>query len=556
MTLIPGTNIGAQVVPYDSADSYPSHYALYGKGGLRTVQSITERNSIPVQRLEKGNLVHVIDNGNTYALKDSWAGGATVDTDWEIAYQSLASYGTPTIRYVDPFGSNTNNGLDPSTPWQTIDYAIQQCNIVNSGYYRIVCASGTYLNTQFSVPDSIGRNTDPSQQTLIEIYGDPLFPALHAIQNSGVICYQYSNKTIIKFTGVTLLGDYTNIGIIQRAGVILFENSIARYFSNFTVSSGLCTINSYNLLITGTYIGFICRNGVVCNLSGNNSVSPNDGASPCYLLYMTDSNVEFVSSSITTIVGNIVSKSGFLIYAKNSNINLGDNTTFNINQVNGLYNIDSLTYAKPGSSVNIYFDNNVDQACTLSNNSIYEGNASVTWHFAGATTYGVQLGVGAILQGPDIVYYASTPFGRLTELVQYIPDQSYIKYGYDNRYISNYCFTVLGNLPQGYSLVDLCPDGSLNVPYTFHYVAVNEQLIQLTVKTKTSNGIGVSDTYIIYKNNTTPLLSVTLTNTDTATITGEYNLSNGDRLSVKFSSDISTLAEDITVQIACRRTES
>ena len=65
MSLIPGTNVGAPVVPYDTADSYPSHEALYGLGGLRTVATTTARNAIPVQRLERLCLVGCLDTGKT-----------------------------------------------------------------------------------------------------------------------------------------------------------------------------------------------------------------------------------------------------------------------------------------------------------------------------------------------------------------------------------------------------------------------------------------------------------------------------------------------------------
>jgi hypothetical protein len=66
--------VTALIAPTDSADTYPTHAAIYGKGGLRTVSSIAERDAIPVSRREAGMLVFVA--GNYYRLLDNLV-------DWE-----------------------------------------------------------------------------------------------------------------------------------------------------------------------------------------------------------------------------------------------------------------------------------------------------------------------------------------------------------------------------------------------------------------------------------------------------------------------------------------
>ena len=58
-TGIVGQNVIAPVVPFSTADVHPSHLALYGKGGLRTVADVTERDAIPAARRESGMLVYV-----------------------------------------------------------------------------------------------------------------------------------------------------------------------------------------------------------------------------------------------------------------------------------------------------------------------------------------------------------------------------------------------------------------------------------------------------------------------------------------------------------------
>lgn len=61
---IPGTTpVLGGVAPNDSADTYASHFAQWGKGGLRTVDDVTERDAITTERKEEGMLVYVKGDG-------------------------------------------------------------------------------------------------------------------------------------------------------------------------------------------------------------------------------------------------------------------------------------------------------------------------------------------------------------------------------------------------------------------------------------------------------------------------------------------------------------
>ena len=107
MAKIQGTNLSAPITPFTDQDTFPTHYAKYGKGGYRTVQNIGERNSIPEDRLEEGMLVWVIVDpsgkhlyqlqNNTWVLPDFSAGNnsgikrvpnidALVGVDGDFAY--------------------------------------------------------------------------------------------------------------------------------------------------------------------------------------------------------------------------------------------------------------------------------------------------------------------------------------------------------------------------------------------------------------------------------------------------------------------------------------
>lgn len=85
MAVVAGTVVGGAIVPTDSADTYPVTDPQWGLGGWRASATTTTRNAIPVPRLQKGMVVHVLADGVDYQLKDTWGGAAlSVNADWEV----------------------------------------------------------------------------------------------------------------------------------------------------------------------------------------------------------------------------------------------------------------------------------------------------------------------------------------------------------------------------------------------------------------------------------------------------------------------------------------
>ncbi|MGM9825728.1 MAG: hypothetical protein ACI3Z8_04745 [Paludibacteraceae bacterium] len=75
MSNIAGTNLAAAIAPFTTEDTYPTHYAEYGKGGWHSVATISDRDAIPVQRRETGMVVFVQAENIPYRL--------TADGSWE-----------------------------------------------------------------------------------------------------------------------------------------------------------------------------------------------------------------------------------------------------------------------------------------------------------------------------------------------------------------------------------------------------------------------------------------------------------------------------------------
>lgn len=69
MAEIKGTNITAPIAPFTTDDIYPTHYAEYGKGGYRTLETKNDLDSIAEARLEIGMLVYVKDEDKIYKLE-------------------------------------------------------------------------------------------------------------------------------------------------------------------------------------------------------------------------------------------------------------------------------------------------------------------------------------------------------------------------------------------------------------------------------------------------------------------------------------------------------
>jgi hypothetical protein len=71
MATIPGTNVAAMIVPFDTADIYATHCDKYGQGGYRVVNTILERDQIATLRRSEGMWVKVLESDKVFEL---WGG--------------------------------------------------------------------------------------------------------------------------------------------------------------------------------------------------------------------------------------------------------------------------------------------------------------------------------------------------------------------------------------------------------------------------------------------------------------------------------------------------
>lgn len=81
MAALGGTTVISPIRPPDSADNYPTHEAIFGKGGLRSVPNIAARDAIPAARREAG-MVAIVGTAAPFTAF-MWSG-----TEWINSFLS------------------------------------------------------------------------------------------------------------------------------------------------------------------------------------------------------------------------------------------------------------------------------------------------------------------------------------------------------------------------------------------------------------------------------------------------------------------------------------
>jgi hypothetical protein len=134
MAVIPNSvTVAGFIAPTDSADTYPSHDAIYGKGGLRSVADTTARDAISNDRRSEGMFVYVNDTSTLYVLDSdltTWnefsSGGsdtnitddltftAAATTDLDTYGFTIESSGLSALAFFD--GANDRVGVGTASP--------------------------------------------------------------------------------------------------------------------------------------------------------------------------------------------------------------------------------------------------------------------------------------------------------------------------------------------------------------------------------------------------------------------------------------------------------
>lgn len=143
MADIKGTNIASPVAPFTTDDAYPTHYAKYGNGGYKEVATITDRDAIPLSRLEDGCIVYVKADNTEYR----W-----IDNDWEVSSIDLSEYVKEDENgNVDITGKLTINGKDLPVENGDGEYSLQSnlCDAAGLGSIALGATKRVYPSVAY-----------------------------------------------------------------------------------------------------------------------------------------------------------------------------------------------------------------------------------------------------------------------------------------------------------------------------------------------------------------------------------------------------------------------
>lgn len=151
---IPGTlRVLAPIAPSGTTDTYPTHMAAYGKGGLRTVANLAERDAIPAARREAGMLVWVDSEGVFYRLASNLADWIPFIGSSEPLMRSVAAtqiFSRPSAS-IDPVTGEYASAEQPSIRRLLVSAA---ATVSTNSQWRVL---GSLNQTLFGTPNTTNQ---------------------------------------------------------------------------------------------------------------------------------------------------------------------------------------------------------------------------------------------------------------------------------------------------------------------------------------------------------------------------------------------------------------
>lgn len=182
MASLSGTNVAAGIVPYTDLDKYATHDALYGKGGFRSVDTISERDAIPAERKTKGMIVIVNADNKPYQWNGTaWVewipkGNVTVDqtlnaTSANAISNKAATEGINQAKAVAQAAQNTANNAIPKANIDQeigVDNSDSTTTVPSSkAVYDVVSASNATLNAEITTAKTIANQAKNTAEAAI-----------------------------------------------------------------------------------------------------------------------------------------------------------------------------------------------------------------------------------------------------------------------------------------------------------------------------------------------------------------------------------------------------
>jgi len=483
MASVPGTIIGATMVPTDSTDTYAITDPKWGKGGLRTVATTVVRNAISTPRLEEGMLVYCQDTGFTYKLKAGYA-TPTVDANWEVVASASSVSGV----WVATTGNDANPGTEAS-PFLTLQKAVDTIHPFlgsTDSICTITVADGIYANTNVVIPDNatgylilLGDAATPSNVVFTGSGGDIGITASSpflALDIDGVSFTSYLYA--LQLTDCTYYERSVTYGA-SVSGRDIYSPRGLKYVHTSGDTSALRTAD------VGSTFGIYIRNGSFFNYGTITCTNCNYG------IFLVDCD-DVVQHGTYTFTGRAAGSASGLYVWRAQNMGLGGNMTIDLGAIltNNIcvYANDCKTWFNSTDTITpiTVTLTNFAKAWYFIGGNVYEPNVVNTFNYGAATNRLVITQSNNIFSQSLLSSLASSPLGFVVESDSFAGNGS-MAYGSDFRYFQDAAKTgyelgrVTGISANTPTTLVTPTNGYVTVVQTINMVNLAAESIEVTV---------------------------------------------------------------------------
>lgn len=206
-------------------DTFPTHSALLGKGGHRTVNTLAELIAIPTERREFGMTVRVINDSSyngTYELRNLLMGGIdndlTNNNNWKP---------TGIITSTGDYYVHNNTGVDSVEsgsvikPFKTIQYAISYLNSQSITNATIKVLAGTYTFSDQSL----------SYSGIIDFADGAIVDSFQTSNTNNYALFNINNSNLT-ITGKGTFNVWSGVLLYQRYGSVSIQAKLVTKLNN------------------------------------------------------------------------------------------------------------------------------------------------------------------------------------------------------------------------------------------------------------------------------------------------------------------------------------
>lgn len=345
--------------------------------------------------------------------------------------------------YVATTGSDSNNGRTISTPFLTIEKALNSVPMLIPGVYAVNIADGTYtLSAEYEFKSIVARSGNTDNSTVVKVIGNITTPAnvvIRAATSTTNLFKTKSKSLLVDFDGITF--STCNNGISVDGGLaILRAVNIDQYRgSAISVSNfGFLTTSTSALGGVLTSVASVASVGIQSSIGGNITISwptlsiTNFGGSGLAINPAIGGRIVTTGVSTLNITANATTGlNGISVGSYGSWQGGGNTRTINISNLAGAngagVNIAQFGLATFNSNATVNFTN-----CQAGFRVLLNGilNAAAGTFTVGYTTTTVK----AIIQ--EGAHVDTSALLSATGSIQYIPAVAAAPlFGYDNRYV-------------------------------------------------------------------------------------------------------------------------